>query len=45
MFCVASRGVFLIGRQLIFAPEQPHPGRRTRNYLFNETALGERGRN
>lgn len=44
MFWVASRRVFLIGCQLIFAPEQPHPGRKTRNYFFNETALGERGR-
>lgn len=27
VFWVASRSVFLIGHQLIFAPKQPHPGK------------------
>lgn len=40
-FWVASRSVFLIGHQLIFAAEQPHPGRKSRNCFLMRLLLGK----
>lgn len=40
-FWVASRSVFLTGHQLIFAAEQPHPGRKSRNCFLTRLLLGK----
>lgn len=41
VFWIASGSVFLIGHQLIFAPEQPHPGRKTTNDLLMRLVMGK----